>query len=151
MIKKVGIILTIAVIVLQLFRGSEPRTEPVSINDLIVSENVSDEVAVILKEACYDCHSMQTEYPWYTYVTPVSWFVFDHVRHGRGELNFSDWASFDKESKLHILKDVGKEVSKNKMPLDSYVSMHSEANLTPEQRKLIEDWAQELAARISSN
>lgn len=144
MIRKMLIILAVGAIILQFFRGEEPEVAEVTENDLILSEAVNDDVALLLKSACYDCHSMQTVYPWYSYITPASWFVFDHIRDGRDELNFSEWANYEKRRKIRKLKEITEEVEEKHMPLDSYISMHGEANLSQAQRETIINWAEEL-------
>ena len=134
-------------VVLQFFRGTPPEVRIDNPNDLIANEIVSAEVATLLRTACYDCHSRESNYPWYSNVTPVSWFMYDHIRHAREELNFSDWATMSKKRKLHKLEEISEEVMEGEMPLPSYTPMHPEAKLTIEQRKLISDWAMELRTK----
>lgn len=82
---------------------------------------------VLVVNACFDCHSNETRWPWYSRVAPFSWMVAKHVREGRDELNFSEWPSGE-------LEDAAEEVEKEKMPLWSYVLIHPEARLTTEER-----------------
>ena len=149
MIKKILLLLLGCVIVLQFFRGSEPEVRLDNPDDIFLHVEASDQVKNIMRTACYDCHSMETQYPWYTWVTPVSWFVFDHIEHGRDELNFSEWASFEKRRKVHKLKEIAEEVAEGEMPLESYTPMHPEAKLTQEQRDVLITWAKNLAASMS--
>lgn len=99
------------------------------------------EVAVLLRAACYDCHSRETRWPWYSRVAPVSWFVARHVDEGRRELDFSDWPTIDFTAQDELLREVAKEVEKGKMPLASYRWGHPEARLTAAQREIIVHWA----------
>lgn len=134
-------ILAAAVIILQFFRGTPPEVRADNPGDLFANEMVDAEVATLIRNACYDCHSMETKYPWYTYVTPLSWWVFDHVEHGREELNFSEWAGMSIKRKNHKLEEISEETLEGEMPLESYTPLHPEAQLTDEQRQLISDWA----------
>jgi hypothetical protein len=101
---------------------------------------MSTEVATILQRACYDCHSNDTRWPWYSNVAPVSWFVIDHVNHGRRHLNFSNWASYDKQKKATQIQLIGDTVKLNQMPMSSYTLIHTEAKLSDEDKKLIGEW-----------
>jgi len=98
-------------------------------------------VAALLRGACYDCHSHETVWPWYSHVAPVSWFVADHVKEGRRKVNFSDWPVTDLEAQDDLLRDVAKEVGAGGMPLPGYGWAHPAARLSPEQRAQIVDWA----------
>ncbi len=100
------------------------------------------EVAVVLRAACYDCHSRETRWPWYSRVAPLSWFIAHHVEEGRRELDFSDWPAFDYTVQDELLRDVAKEVGEDKMPLASYRWGHPEARLTAAQRETLVRWAQ---------
>lgn len=100
------------------------------------------EVEAILRRACYDCHSHETRWPWYSYVAPVSWFVVDHVKHGRGDLNFSDWPAFDFEAQDLALSDVREQITKGEMPLPSYLILHRDARLSEDDRAVLLEWAE---------
>ena len=98
-------------------------------------------VAEILRRACYDCHSNETHWPWYSYVAPASWFVVRHVNHGRSDLNFSEWPAFDMEAEEHAFRDIEEQVSEGKMPLRSYVWLHPDAKLSDDDRDTLLRWA----------
>jgi len=95
----------------------------------------------ILRRACYDCHSNETQWPWYSYVAPMSWFVIGHVNEARGDLNFSEWPVFDFELQEHAFEDIEEQVSKGKMPLRSYTLIHRDAKLSDEDRDALLRWA----------
>jgi hypothetical protein len=101
---------------------------------------VPPETAAILDRACADCHSSRTSWPWYAHVAPVSWFVIDHVNHGRRHLNLSDWARFTPAEADHTLGQICEEVSSGAMPLSTYRLMHREARVSPQDVKMICDW-----------
>ena len=113
------------------------RTNPPVRSDV----GAPDEVKVILRRACYDCHSHETRWPWYSRVAPVSWWISGHVKDARGDLNFSEWPGFDFELQGMAFRDIERQVSKGEMPPRSYKILHPEARLTPAERELIIDWA----------
>lgn len=96
----------------------------------------------ILKETCFDCHSNQTRYPWYAEIAPVSYWLADHIKHGKGELNFSEWSGYSVKRKDHKLEEIIEMVEDKEMPLDSYTWTHEEARLTDDQIKAIVTWVQ---------
>jgi hypothetical protein len=100
-----------------------------------------DEVGPLLRRACYDCHSNQTRWPWYSYVAPVSWFVTGHVEHARRHLNFTEWPVSDLEEQEDLFEEIHEEVSEGNMPLWSYTLMHRDARLTVAERDLLLQWA----------
>ena len=97
------------------------------------------QVMQILKTACFDCHSNQTTWPWYSNIAPFSWVVANHVNTGRKALNFSTWENYSQEEKTKKLKDIYRTAYAS-MPLPSYIYAHENANLTKEQRSMIRDW-----------
>jgi hypothetical protein len=99
------------------------------------------EVAAILKRACYDCHSNETKWPWYSQVAPVSWLVADHVKDGRKHLNFSEWQGYEDGRKLKKLEETAEEVGEGEMPIPGYVALHAEAKLTDAEKNAIVQWA----------
>ena len=97
----------------------------------------SPETRAILKRACFDCHSNETVWPWYSNVAPVSWLVQNDVDGGREHLNFSEWNRPQK----HV-KDIADEVSHGDMPPNIYLPLHSEAKLTGAEIKALIDGAE---------
>jgi cytochrome c551/c552 len=102
--------------------------------------NPPADVQQILKAACYDCHSHETVYPWYSHVAPVSWIIGDHVHVGRDELNFSVWGEYSVGRQDHKLEEMIEEVEEGEMPEKSYVIMHAESDLTEEQKETLFSW-----------
>lgn len=149
-IKIVAVVLLAGFVLLQFIGPAKPEGAEQNPDDLLVNEEVPDGISTMLVAACYDCHSMETKYPWYGNVAPVSWFVFDHIEHGREELNFSYWNKMSKREKLRALNDIQEEIERGKMPLDSYVDMHSEAELTDDQKNELISWAKSLANQVLS-
>lgn len=98
-----------------------------------------ENIMTMFKNACYDCHSNETKWPWYSYVAPFSLMVNSHVQDGRQALNFSIWENYSPEEKKKQIKEIYRTAYAS-MPLSSYIRFHKEADLTREQRNEIRDW-----------
>lgn len=98
------------------------------------------EVEKLIRTSCYDCHSNESTYPWYSNVAPVSWWVKDHINEAREELNFSEWGTYEWKRTDHKLEECAEEVDEGEMPLKSYLIAHSEARLSDEDRAKLVDW-----------
>lgn len=101
------------------------------------------EVTALLRRACFDCHSHETRWPWYSYVAPLSWWIARHVERGRGDLNFSQWPAMDPEAEAWALRDIEEQITQRKMPLGSYTRMHREARLDDHERDVLLRWARQ--------
>lgn len=99
------------------------------------------EVEEILRRACYDCHSNETRWPWYSRVAPVSWLVAWDVGEAREELNFSEWSQLPAEKQRKMMKEAWEEVDEGEMPLWYYLPAHPDANLTDREREILRAWA----------
>jgi len=97
------------------------------------------EVMNILKTSCFDCHSNEVVYPWYSSIAPFSWVISTHVNNGKKALNFSTWENYSPELKDEKIKAIYRTAYAS-MPLPSYMFLHEDANLTKEQRSMIRDW-----------
>lgn len=138
--KKILIGFGVLLVVIQFVR-IDKTNPPVDVElDFIHVTNAPEGVAEILKSTCYDCHSNETKYPWYSNVAPVSWWLKDHVNEGRDELNFSSWDTYENKRKKHKMDEAIEMVEEGEMPLASYTITHGEAKLTEEQKQKIMDW-----------
>ncbi|MEI9920384.1 MAG: heme-binding domain-containing protein [Bacteroidota bacterium] len=135
-------------ILIQLFRPSKNLGGDHT-NDITTKYRVPENINLILEKACNDCHSNTTHYPWYAEVQPIGWWIANHVNEGKDELNFSEFTKRRLASQNHKLEEVIETVKEHEMPLPSYTwfGMHSQANLTDEERVAITDWA---AAQMDS-
>ena len=104
------------------------------------------QIAIILKNNCYDCHSDQTNYPWYNNISPINYWLEEHIKDGKKHLNFSKWSSYSLKKKEHKMDELHEEVEEGEMPLNSYTWTHAEANLTPEQVVEIVTWGKKVQA-----
>lgn len=99
-----------------------------------------DDVRAVLVKACYDCHSNETVWPWYSRVAPASWLVAFDVKRGRDELNFSRWNRMTAEKQGRMLQEIWEVVEKGEMPPAIYTPLHPEARLTAEEKELLRVW-----------
>ena len=144
MIRKILIGLLIVLVLLQFIPTSRTEAEGNPANDLIAMTQPPREVRVILEKACYDCHSFKTEYPWYASIAPVSFWINDHIEHGREHLNFSLWGTYDAQRQDHKLEELVEEVEEGEMPLNSYTWAHGDARLSDDERAALVSWAEQL-------
>ena len=134
--------LGIALVVIQLIpveRSNPPVTALV---------DAPEEVLTTLRRSCWDCHSNETEWPWYSYVAPVSFRVSQHVRMGREHVNFTEWDSYDAEELDEAFEEIAEEIEKDGMPLSDYLLVHRKAKLTTADRERLISWAEAARKRI---
>ena len=98
-------------------------------------------VRAVLHRACYDCHSNETRWPWYSHVAPVSWLVAHDVHEARKHLNFSTWNQYNPKRQTRKLNEVWEEVDEGEMPLSYYLAVHRDAALSDADRALLREWA----------
>jgi len=122
------------------------KTNP-PVNDKITLSAPKD-VMGILKKACYDCHSFETKWPYYSDIAPVSFFVAAHVKDARKALNFSKYKEIDKDIKKKRLERAVMTVNNGRMALPSYVSAHDEAKLSKDEKILLTEWFKKEIAKL---
>jgi len=136
--KKNGLIFIILLFLLiqsiQIDKTNEPINPSV---EFISMTSANNETKNILKSACYDCHSNESHYPWYTNIAPVSWWIKHHINEGREHLNFSNWGAYSEKQKHHKLEECVEMIEEGEMPMTSYTWMHQEAKLTDDQKMLL--------------
>jgi hypothetical protein len=113
----------------------------------IAAVPVSPEVRLLLRRACYDCHSNETVWPWYSRVAPMSWLVHRDVTEGRHAMNFSEWTS-DPAKRRKLEEKIGQEVESGDMPLWFYLPLHPAARLSANEKQAILDWVKLSSLRI---
>lgn len=99
------------------------------------------EVKSILRRACYDCHSNETVWPWYSQLAPFSWMIARDVHQGRAELNFSTWNRYNPKEQVKKMKESFEEVAEGEMPPWYYLPMHRDASLSEADRTALRTWA----------
>lgn len=106
-----------------------------------------DDVKKLLAVACNDCHAAKTEWPWYSYVAPMKWFVIEHVVAGRKKAMFAKFGEETSEDQAHVLEECVEVVEEKSMPLESYTWLHGDAKLSDADRKKLVDWFKAEAAK----
>ena len=138
--RNILIALAIILIIMQFFSIDKTNPSIDQAKDFLTVENTPTEVAQLFKIACYDCHSNETKYPWYTSVAPISWFIKGHIDNGREVLNFSTWSDYNAKQKSHKMEEIIEVVDGKEMPMLTYWMIHWDAKISEEQRKQITDW-----------
>lgn len=152
-LKRGLIVLLLLLVIIQFFRPAKNTAGSMSPQDIGLRYQVPAPVNAILKRSCYDCHSDNTVYPWYSNVQPLAWWLDRHIQEGKRELNFSLFAGYSPKKAAHKLDEIITEVGEREMPLSSYLAMHPAAKLSDREIALISAWADKLgdSIRIANN
>ncbi|MDP1726487.1 MAG: heme-binding domain-containing protein [Bacteroidota bacterium] len=143
-----GILVVLALI--QFIHPEKNLGESLGANDIQHVINVPEPVMRVLKTSCFDCHSNRTNYPWYNNIQPIAFWMEDHVKEAKKELNFSEFAGYTRKRQLKKMVEIGKEITEEEMPLPSYLIIHRDAVLTTEQAELLKTWAEQSHAELKS-
>ena len=149
--KKILWIVLIVFIVIQFIRPAHNTNTQVLTTDITNTIVVPDKVLDIFKNSCYDCHSNNTRYPWYVNIQPMGWFMANHIKNGKADLNFSEFGTYSKRKQSNKLKSIGMSVTDGSMPLSSYTIMHKDAKLSQQEKKLVTDWTTKTKGSILAN
>jgi hypothetical protein len=139
----------VAVFALMQFINPARTNPPLPPGGDISATNPPPQIAALLHAACYDCHSYETKWPWYSHVAPVSWLLVSDVNGGRERLNFSDWPK-DSERAAKKMDRMSEELDYKEMPPAKYTLLHPEARLTPDQRKQLMQWLDATAEQLKA-
>jgi hypothetical protein len=134
------IILFIGFVIIQFIQPARNQSGQVLQTDLTKMFAVPSNVKAVLEVACYDCHSNNTRYPWYSYIQPGGWWLANHIKEGKEELNFSEFGAYSRRRQISKLRSIESSLKDGAMPMSSYIIMHKNARLTKEEKKLIIDW-----------
>jgi len=126
-------------------RGQAPEA------DISSLYGMSDQVHGIFRRACYDCHSNNTAYPWYASIQPLGWWLADHIREGKAELNFNEFGTYSLRKQKSKLKSITGSLEDNSMPLSSYTLIHKNAKLSLADKALLLSWLSKTRDSISLN
>jgi len=142
------LILILIFIAIQFAPSKLPENSPAQTEQNMQVQNAGPEIMAILKTSCFDCHSNQTDYRWYSHVVPVSWLIASDVKKGREALNFSEWNTYNKRKLVRKLADIKEQISKKQMPLKIYTLMHPSTKLNPAQMLMITNWTDQETGKI---
>ncbi|WP_034257995.1 heme-binding domain-containing protein [Altibacter lentus] len=130
----------VAFIVIQFFPTTLNERDTVPQSDFMVENQVPATIKNRLQVSCYDCHSNNTDYPWYSKIQPSAWYLEDHIQEGKDELNFNEWAEYSDRRKNSKLRSIISQIEEDRMPLDSYALIHRDAILSDEDKRMIIDY-----------
>jgi hypothetical protein len=138
--KRVLVLFALLFVALQFIRPPRNASEASPEHDITVGFTVPWDVQKVLRTSCYDCHSNSTRYPWYAEIQPVGWWLDGHIREARRELNFSEFAGYRPRRQFIKLEQIAEEVREDAMPLPSYLIVHTDARLSPQQKEILVAW-----------
>ena len=140
MMKKFLFGLLLILVSIQFIRPTKNSGPAPSPNDIQLRLLPSQQIRGLLENACYDCHSNHTTYPWYAQVQPFGWWLANHINEGKRHLNFSDFSKLAPKRAVRKLQQAADELNEEEMPLTSYKLTHPAARLTDAERKTLADW-----------
>ena len=146
--RKILLIVIIILVVIQFIRPARNISTTPSPHDISTEYTVPDSVKNIMAVACNDCHTNNTRYPWYANIQPVGWWLQNHVNEGKRHLNYSEFTSLEKKKQYKKMDETAHEVKEGDMPLNSYLWIHHDAELTQAEKDMIVNWAQQLSDKI---
>ena len=143
-LKKLLISILIVLAIAQFFGPEKNDGDLATVDSFLAETNPPQDVKKILKTTCFDCHSAKSTYPWYNAITPVNYWLNEHIQDGKKHLNFSKWNTYSLKKKAHKMDELHEEVEEGEMPLNSYTWTHSEANLSPAQIAAVVTWGKKV-------
>jgi hypothetical protein len=144
-IKKILFIGLIIFLLMQLYQPARNEAFEQDITaDFTKIYNVPKNIETILRTSCYDCHSNNTNYPWYSNIQPARFFMESHINEGKENLNFNEWGNYSGRKQKNKLDRIAKQIKSNEMPLASYTLIHKNATLSATQKKEIINWISQL-------
>ena len=147
-LKILVLLLAVAFVAMQFYRPTFSNPPIVPGQSIEESAQVPADVQMVLSRSCNDCHSNKTLYPWYSKVSPFSWFLAGHIEEGRHELNLSEWNTYSPKKKARKLEEICEMVESGTMPLGSYLWIHHDAALTADETRSLCMWAKEERAKL---
>lgn len=139
-VKIIVLVLLVAFVGIQFIPTTRNQSDTVPSTDFMVVHNVPETIQKKLQVSCYDCHSNNTQYPWYNKIQPAAWFLEDHIKEGKAELNFSEWDSLSSRRKSSKLRSIIKQIESGEMPLDSYTLIHKDAKFSEAESEEMINW-----------
>lgn len=150
LIKKIGLSLLVVFIAIQFIQPVRNKSDRISATDISKIVSIPDTLQIILKNACYDCHSNNTNYPWYSNIQPMGWLMAKHIKQGKAVLNFSEFGNYSPRKQLSKLTGVANSIKDDNMPLASYQWIHKNARLDTIEKALLINWVQQSKDSLSA-
>lgn len=149
-VKQILFALLILFIVIQFVQPARNQSGQVLQTDISPTYAVPENLQTLFKNACYDCHSNNTNYPWYSMIQPIGWILTKDIKDGKAKLNFSEFGSISPRRQMSKLQNVENRIKDGTMPLPAYQFIHPRARLTEEEKQLLIDWIQQTRDSIAS-
>lgn len=127
-------------IIIQFIQPVRNQSLKIYASDISRAYQVPENVQILLKNSCYDCHSNNTRYPWYTSLQPAGWWLASHIKEGKKELNFNEFGNYSSRRQQSKLKAIASSVKDETMPLSAYLLMHKSAELSEPDKELLLNW-----------
>lgn len=143
-IKYLVILIIIAFVVIQFFGPDRTTASNMTPDDINKKMQVPVNIQGIFKRSCYDCHSNETKWPWYSSVAPVSWVIADDITKGKAKMNFSEWGKMKESKQEERLSDICEQINEDKMPLPKYLLLHKDDALSKAEKDTIYSWVKSL-------
>ena len=148
-LKTIVLVLLVVFIIAQFFGPERNEGSVESFEAFLNETKPPQDVKYVLTETCFDCHSDHTRYPWYNKITPVNYWLAEHIEDGKKHFNISKWDDYSIKKKDHKFDELIEMVEDKEMPLESYTYTHREAKLSDAQIKAVIDWAKEVRFKYS--
>lgn len=148
-VKQILFVLLIVFVVIQFVRPARNQTGQVLQTDISKTYTIPHHVETLLKNACYDCHSNNTSYPWYFNIQPIGWILAMDVEDGKAKLNLSEFGSVSSRRQISRLQEIENRIKDGTMPLPVYRFMHPSAQLTEEEKRQLIDWIEKAKDTIT--
>jgi len=139
------------VVVIQFIQPSRNKSMGTLSTDVTETIKVPENAEKVLRTACYDCHSDNTNYPWYSRIQPFGWLLARHIKKGKSDLNFSEFGTYSVRQQTSKLNGIANSIKDETMPLTSYTMMHSNARLSKEDKLLLINWATRIKDSLKLN
>jgi hypothetical protein len=149
LLKKLVIVLFVVFIIAQFFKPEKNVGDMASMDAFYTETNPPAEIKRILQVSCNDCHSDVSKYPWYNNITPVNYWLAEHINDGKKHFNISKWDGNSIKRKDHKFEELIEMVDKKEMPLESYTWTHADAKLTDAEINAMIDWAKQVRLKYS--
>jgi len=138
--KKIILGLAVILIGIQVFQPLRNQSDEVTASHIERVYAVPQNVKAILTQSCYDCHSNNTRYPWYSRIQPGAWYMARHIKKGKEELNFSSFGEYSARKQRNKFRAMAGQVKDGEMPLSSYTLIHRNAVLSQDDKQVLINW-----------
>lgn len=150
MIKKILLALFVLLLIAQSVRPTKNNSGNIQ-KDITTLYPMPEEVKVIVNKACADCHSNNTQYPFYASIQPIAYWIEDHVKDGKRHFNFNEFSDYSIAKQNHKLEEVVEQIKEGEMPFYSYTLLHKEARLTDDEKAILTHWCQNIMDSLKAN